>query len=125
MRPLHRRKKQEATASSTSTYDKETGTYSNGDLKATVTNGSGNGMGVGEVEALSDVRSDDELLDAENEYDRQQEHPVDGAANETATAGGTYKVYKRRWFGLVQLVLLNIIVSWDVSAPNGCRPALR
>ena len=26
-----------------------------------------------------------------------------------------YKVYKRRWFGLMQLVLLNIIVSWDVS----------
>jgi hypothetical protein len=27
-----------------------------------------------------------------------------------------YRVYKRRWFGLLQLVLLNIIVSWDVSA---------
>lgn len=26
-----------------------------------------------------------------------------------------YKVYKRRWFGLLQLVLLNIVVSWDVS----------
>lgn len=26
-----------------------------------------------------------------------------------------YKVYKRRWFGLMQLVLLNIVVSWDVS----------
>lgn len=25
-----------------------------------------------------------------------------------------YRVYKRRWFGLVQLALLNIIVSWDV-----------
>ncbi|KAF2642712.1 MFS general substrate transporter [Massarina eburnea CBS 473.64] len=24
-----------------------------------------------------------------------------------------YKVYKRRWFGLAQLVLLNIVVSWD------------
>ncbi|RYC61582.1 hypothetical protein CHU98_g4627, partial [Xylaria longipes] len=24
-----------------------------------------------------------------------------------------YKVYKRRWFGLVQLTLLNIVVSWD------------
>ena len=28
---------------------------------------------------------------------------------------GEYRVYKRRWFGLVQLTLLNIIVSWDVS----------
>ncbi len=26
-----------------------------------------------------------------------------------------YRVYKRRWFGLMQLVLLNVIVSWDVS----------
>ncbi|KAI4253402.1 MAG: hypothetical protein LQ352_003721, partial [Teloschistes flavicans] len=28
-----------------------------------------------------------------------------------------YRVYKRRWFGLLQLVLMNIIVSWDVSTP--------
>jgi len=26
-----------------------------------------------------------------------------------------YRVYAIRWFGLMQLVLLNIIVSWDVS----------
>lgn len=26
-----------------------------------------------------------------------------------------YRLYKRRFFGLFQLVLLNIIVSWDVS----------
>lgn len=30
----------------------------------------------------------------------------------------TFKVYKMRWFGLGQLVLLNIIVSWDVSSPR-------
>jgi hypothetical protein len=32
-----------------------------------------------------------------------------------------FKVYKRRWFGLAQLVLLNTVVSWDVSIvfPNG------
>ncbi|KAG7286175.1 hypothetical protein NEMBOFW57_008480 [Staphylotrichum longicolle] len=36
----------------------------------------------------------------------------DGAAAEAAV-GVEYKVYKRRWFGLVQLTLLNIIVSWD------------
>lgn len=29
--------------------------------------------------------------------------------------GAPYRVYKRRWFGLTQLVLLNIIVSWDVG----------
>lgn len=27
-----------------------------------------------------------------------------------------YKDYKRRWLGLAQLVLLNIVVSWDVSS---------
>lgn len=35
------------------------------------------------------------------------------------TGDGTvefYKVYKRRWFGLAQLTLLNIVVSWDVSS---------
>lgn len=29
-------------------------------------------------------------------------------------SGPAYKVYKRRFWGLAQLVLLNIIVSWDV-----------
>lgn len=32
-----------------------------------------------------------------------------------------YKVYKRRWFGLMQLTLLNIIVSWDVSTADESR----
>lgn len=35
------------------------------------------------------------------------------------TGDGTvefFKVYKRRWFGLIQLTLLNIVVSWDVSS---------
>lgn len=35
---------------------------------------------------------------------------------ERGTVGVEYKVYKRRWFGLLQLTLLNIIVSWDVSS---------
>jgi hypothetical protein len=29
-----------------------------------------------------------------------------------------YKTYKRRWFGLFQLILLNIVVSWDVGIPE-------
>lgn len=85
------------------------------DLRATSTNGSGDG--VGEVDVLSEVRSDDELLGD----DGQQHNAARGGAGTgmdgTAEEGGSvvYKVYKRRWFGLVQLVLLNIIVSWDVS----------
>ena len=38
--------------------------------------------------------------------------------DEVALASGqnvVYRVYKIRWFGLTQLILLNIIVSWDVS----------
>lgn len=30
---------------------------------------------------------------------------------------GVYKVYKRRWFGLVELTLLSLLVSWEVSLP--------
>jgi hypothetical protein len=38
--------------------------------------------------------------------------------NEVAAAGtAQYRVYKIRWFGLAQLVLMNIVVSWDVSSP--------
>lgn len=33
---------------------------------------------------------------------------------------GEYRVYKRRFLGLIQLVLLNIVVSWDV-----CRHSLQ
>jgi hypothetical protein len=43
----------------------------------------------------------------------------DGSAPEVGSRANydpRFKVYKRRWFGVVQLVLLNAIVSWDVSA---------
>lgn len=45
----------------------------------------------------------------------------DSAAAEAA-AGVEYKVYKRRWFGLMQLTLLNIIISWDVSCLSVLLP---
>ncbi|KAH8428190.1 putative cell surface receptor/MFS transporter (FLVCR) [Aspergillus melleus] len=38
----------------------------------------------------------------------EQDPPV-----ELPPAGRGYKVYKRRFWGLLQLVLLNIVVSWD------------
>lgn len=54
--------------------------------------------------------------------DKATPAPLDGVRHASARTGairtttaGEYKVYKRRWFGLVQLTLLNIIVSWDVS----------
>ena len=37
----------------------------------------------------------------------------------TINGGRTeYRVYKVRWFGLAQLILLNIVVSWDVSTSS-------
>jgi len=33
--------------------------------------------------------------------------------NKKSHSHAHFKVYKRRWFGLAQLVLLNIVVSWD------------
>ena len=45
-----------------------------------------------------------------------------GDGDEVALAdnGGhvEYRVYKIRWFGLTQLILLNIVVSWDVSGSS-------
>jgi hypothetical protein len=48
------------------------------------------------------------------------ENPEDGVELEGATSisrgeHSEYRVYKRRWFGLAQLTLMNIMVSWDVS----------
>lgn len=47
-----------------------------------------------------------EVLDPVAGSDRSLLHRSDSAQT-------TYRVYKRRFFGLSQLVLLNIIVSWD------------
>lgn len=123
MRPL--RKKLSATKSDASADGTGFDSKADGDLKITKTNDTGHD--VREVEALHELRSDDGLLgdDEDEEGGATRENgnaglhilqSNDGAAEETAaTGGGEYKVYKRRWFGLVQLVLLNIIVSWDVS----------
>jgi hypothetical protein len=37
-----------------------------------------------------------------------------GQVQDAAAGPVTYRVYKRRFFGLAQLVLLNVVVSWDV-----------
>jgi FLVCR family MFS transporter 7 len=70
-----------------------------------------------DLSALSEVTSNDGLL-SEEDGAREGSRGTEGGhtANETHGDGATtYKVYKRRWFGLFQLALLNIIVSWDVS----------
>ena len=70
-------------------------------------------------------RSDDELLgDGQDGSSRRRRdngsiggHPLSNELPEDPLSGHTevYKVYRQRWFGMIQLVLLNIIVSWDVS----------
>ncbi|KAI0602131.1 MFS general substrate transporter [Biscogniauxia sp. FL1348] len=42
-----------------------------------------------------------------------QEEAEDASMGEGSGDSVVYRVYKRRWFGLAQLTLLNIIVSWD------------
>ena len=72
----------------------------------------------------------------ETETMRTGSGAADPGADQNASTAGTpgaveYRVYKRRWFGLVQLALLNIIVSWDVShddslpLPSTCNDFLR
>jgi hypothetical protein len=64
--------------------------------------------------------------DLEPQFTRQSGEVLDGAGHaigggddgDRAGAAVAYKVYKRRWFGLVSLTFLNIIVSWDVSIPG-------
>lgn len=62
---------------------------------------------------------DPAFMDNEPRDETEGEHVprIDGAPDTGADgpAPPAYRVYKRRWFGLMQLVLMNIIVSWDVS----------
>ncbi|MCJ1463195.1 hypothetical protein MMC07_001800 [Pseudocyphellaria aurata] len=69
------------------------------------------------------------LSRADNRYtDERSRADISGISSsqvpfmEAAEDDIVYKVYKRRWFGLVQLVLLNIVVSWDVSGLNPKAP---
>ena len=76
------------------------------------------GSGSSADNGLREVGSADGLLDEEDGRhlgNHTDAGPSTGVGNMPANT--VYKVYKRRWFGLLQLALLNIIVSWDVSAP--------
>ncbi|KAI2468341.1 MFS general substrate transporter [Annulohypoxylon bovei var. microspora] len=62
---------------------------------------------------LASGSTDIDINDLAGIANRSQEE-LENASIENGDRGSiTYKVYKRRWFGLVQLTLLNIIVSWD------------
>ena len=53
--------------------------------------------------------------------DNEDEGAIGSVANAVTTE---YRTYKRRWFGLIQLTLMNIIVSWDVSLIYGTSSIL-
>lgn len=46
--------------------------------------------------------------------------PYSGHSDNNNTSTITYKVYRRRFFGLFQLALLNLVISWDVGS-DYCR----
>ncbi|KAI9646909.1 hypothetical protein NHQ30_004909 [Ciborinia camelliae] len=108
----------------------------NTEMRKSPTDGNEGGGAGQEIEDLDDLdltelNIGDDLLPDEEEGGVRRSgigaHGVDGAVDEGFGRGsterngngiagsnaGNFKVYKRRWFGLVQLVLLNIIVSWD------------
>src|SRR4051794_31043599 len=69
----------------------------------------------GKVTAATRVGGDELMV-----LDTQGSRGGDVMVEEEAPA--RYRVYKIRWFGLAQLVLLNIVVSWDVGStrpPHG------
>lgn len=118
MRPLRMGRLKGKGAPTASTREVKNGGSSDGnDLKGAQTN---DATGAGEVEALSNVRSLDGLLEGDTP-DRRSGDAARGHnagrdyEGEEPLGGQEFKVYKRRWFGVAQLVLLNIVVSWDVS----------
>lgn len=79
---------------------------------------------------LHEVRSNEGLLEGDDVEGARADGPGRRSNARQSTIGslggrtdvgdgiedtGVYRVYKRRWFGLAQVVLLNIVVSWDVS----------
>jgi flagellar capping protein FliD len=69
----------------------------------------------GTNEALIGDGVQGEYLGQEENHHEMPRFPGIGGEDVIDEPVGTYKVYKRRWFGLVQLALLNIVTSWDVS----------
>jgi hypothetical protein len=70
--------------------------------------------------ATPDSVQDVELTDSNRAREQWPRFGADALIGESrhhgdGSTGVFYRVYKRRWFGLIQLTLLNIIVSWDVS----------
>ncbi len=64
---------------------------------------------------------EERYTDAQSNGEASGSRPSAAGEDELAPINGEhteYRVYKIRWFGLAQLILLNIVVSWDVSSPH-------
>lgn len=61
------------------------------------------GAGLQEIDGAEDGRQDSRRVGRRRLGRSKQSH-----------SHKHFKVYRRRWVGLAQLVLLNIVVSWDV-----------
>lgn len=57
-------------------------------------------------------------------YSLREQRTEGDMTNETAPGTSTqYRTYKRRWYGLITLVLMNIVVSWCVSTDYISSPS--
>lgn len=87
---------------------------------------SGNSMEMGDVSPQQ--TRDDKHPSAEERYTDERRNGEASTSRPNVADGeevapiigrqAEYRVYKIRWFGLTQLILLNVVVSWDVSILN-------
>ena len=72
-------------------------------------------------------QAEERYTDEQSNGEASGSRPSAASEEEIAPMGGghsEYRVYKIRWFGLTQLILLNIVVSWDVSVSYSQCPRL-
>ena len=94
---------------------------------------SGDSMEMGDIspqQTRDDKHSshlEERYIDVQSNGEASGSQPSAAGEEEDAPMNGRhteYRVYKIRWFGLTQLILLNIVVSWDVRISHLQRPWL-
>lgn len=81
----------------------------------------------GDEDALVNTRELMGTTSGSGSGDADEDRIAEGRASGTDADAGAgaeeYKLYKMRWFGLVSLTFMNIIVSWDVSRMLSLSPS--
>lgn len=68
------------------------------------------------VHEVTQQRSSSNTSQDDDAHAQHEQHQYQDLSRiQSHTSHVVYRVYRRRWFGLAQIVLLNIIISWDVS----------